>query len=167
MKGGEKVENDACSMNPSKKSAALTARQLKFAQAVIEGADPKSAAIKAGYSEKTAAVQGSRMMKNGKVSAYIEEALSSKSSEDISQDWVKRKLAEVAERCLEPTPHMVWDKSSQSYDHDGTWDFDADGAIKAHSAIGKLDMLSVQSEKGEEVQSVEAFLDRFEGSRSF
>lgn len=161
------MEIDACSASRLGKAEALTARQMKFAQAVIEGADPRDAAIKAGYSEKTAAVQGSRLMKSGKVSAYIEEALSSTDSEDISQDWVKRKLAEVAQRCMEPTPHMVWDKSSQSYVHDGTWDFDADGAIKALSAIGKLDMLSVQSEKGEEAESVEAFLDRFEGSRSF
>ncbi len=161
------MENDACSMSPSKKRAALTARQLKFAQAIIEGADPKSAAIKAGYSEKSATVQGNRMLKSEKISAYIEEALSSKSSEDISQDWVKRKLAEVAERCMEPTPHMVWDKSSQSYVHDGTWDFDADGAIKALSAIGKLDMLSVQGESKEEVQGVEAFLEQMDGSRSF
>ena len=161
------MENDAGSMSREEKTTALTAKQMKFAQAIIDGADPKSAAIKAGYSEKTAAVQGSRMMKSGKISAYIEAALSAKSSEDISQDWVKRKLAEVAERCMEPTPHMVWDKSSQSYVHDGTWDFDADGAIKALSAIGKLDMLSAQSETGEEIQSVESFLDRFEGGRSF
>ena len=157
------MENDAGFKSRMEKTAALTAKQMKFVQAIIEGADPKSAAVKAGYSEKTAAVQGSRMMKNGKISAYIEEAMSAKSSEDISQDWVKRKLAEVAQRCMEPTPHMVWDKSSQSYVHDGTWDFDADGAIKALSAIGKLDMLSAQSETGEEIQSVEAFLDRFEG----
>ena len=161
------MENDAGSVSRRENTTALTAKQLRFVQALIEGADPKSAAIRAGYSEKTAAVQASRMMKSEKISAYIEEAKSAKSSEDISQDWVKRKLAEVAERCMEPTPHMVWDKSSQSYVHDGTWDFDADGAIKALSAIGKLDMLSAQSETSEEVQSVESFLDRFEGGRSF
>ena len=161
------MEKDAGSVTPGELKAALTERQLKFAEAVIEGAEARSAAIKAGYSEKTAAVQASRMLKNPKISAYIQAAAAENAAEDISQDWVKRKLAEVAERCMEPTPHMVWDKSSQSYVHDGTWDFDADGAIKALSAIGKLDMLSEQPREKEEAQSVEAFLEQFDNGRGF
>ncbi|MBR2880035.1 MAG: terminase small subunit [Oscillospiraceae bacterium] len=161
------MENDTGSMGIGELKSALTERQFKFAEAIIEGAEPKIAAQKAGYSEKTAAVQASRLLKNGKISAYIKARTSANAEEDISQDWVKRKLAEVAERCMEPTPHMVWDKSSQSYVHDGTWDFDADGAIKALSAIGKLDMLSEQPREKETFQGVEAFLEQLEGGRGF
>lgn len=121
----------------------------------------------AGYPEKIAAAQAARLMKNEKIAAYARAKAGESEGEAISQDWVKRKLAEVAERCMEPTPHMVWDKSSQSYVHDGTWDFDADGAIKALSAIGKLDMLSEQPRVKEEFQGVEAFLEQFEGGRGF
>ncbi len=162
------MEKSLNNMSAGELREKLTAKQLCFANALIEGSDPKSAAIRAGYSEKSAAVQAAKLLKNEKIAAYRQAKAAELSTEDgISQGWVKRKLAEVAERCMEPTPHMVWDKSSQSYVHDGTWDFDADGAIKALSAIGKLDMLSEQPKTKEELQSVEAFLEQLEGGRSF
>ena len=57
---------------------ALTAKGKAFAQAVADGMSNKDAAISAGYSEKTAAQQGSKLYKNPEIIAYIEKLTSAK-----------------------------------------------------------------------------------------
>lgn len=57
---------------------ALTAKGKAFAQAVADGKSNKDAAISAGYSEKTAAQQGSKLSKNPEIIAYIEKLTSAK-----------------------------------------------------------------------------------------
>lgn len=52
---------------------ALTAKSKAFAQAVVDGMSKKDAAISAGYSEKTAMQQGSKLAKLPEVIAYIEK----------------------------------------------------------------------------------------------
>ena len=55
---------------------ALTAKSKAFAQAVVDGMSNKDAAISAGYSEKTAMQQGSKLAKLPEVIAYIEKLTS-------------------------------------------------------------------------------------------
>ena len=57
---------------------ALTAKGKAFAQAVADGMSNKDSAISAGYSEKTAAQQGSKLAKLPEVIAYIEKLTSAK-----------------------------------------------------------------------------------------
>lgn len=57
---------------------ALTAKSKAFAQAVVDGMSNKDAAISAGYSEKTAMQQGSKLAKLPEVIAYIEKLTSAK-----------------------------------------------------------------------------------------
>lgn len=52
---------------------ALTAKGKAFAQAVADGMSKKEAAISAGYSEKTAMQQGSKLAKLPEVIAYIQK----------------------------------------------------------------------------------------------
>lgn len=52
---------------------ALTAKSKAFAQAVVDGMSNKDAAISAGYSEKTAMQQGSKLAKLPEVIACIEK----------------------------------------------------------------------------------------------
>ncbi len=148
--------------------SALTEKQLAFAQALAEGAEPIAAARKAGFGEKIAGAQAAKMLKNEKVLAYREALERDNAGEmEVTPQWVWRKLAEVAERCMEQTPHMVWDKESRCYVHDGTFEFDAEGAIKALSAIGKM-AVGPDSGKGRsEGRSIEDFLEELEGGRRF
>lgn len=146
----------------------LTEKQLAFAEALAEGAEPREAAVKAGYSTKIASAQGAKMLKNENVRAYREALEAEQASQtEVTPQWVWRKLAEVAERCMEQTPHMVWDKESRSYVHDGTFEFDAEGAIKALSAIGKMAMGSEGLKGRSEGRSIEDFLEELEGGRHF
>lgn len=147
---------------------ALTEKQRAFAEALAAGAEPIAAARKAGFGEKIAGAQAGKMLKNQKVLAYREALEAEGGAEpEVSPQWVWRKLAEVAERCMEQTPHMVWDKESRSYVHDGTWEFDAEGAIKALSAIGKMAIGSESPRGRSESRSIEDFLEELEGGRHF
>ena len=57
---------------------ALTAKGKAFAQAIADGKSNKDAAISAGYSEKTAAQQGSKLSRTPEIIAYIEKLTAAK-----------------------------------------------------------------------------------------
>ena len=52
---------------------ALTGKKRAFADAVLAGFSNKEAAIRAGFSEKTASAAGSRTVKDPDVKAYLEQ----------------------------------------------------------------------------------------------
>jgi phage terminase small subunit len=56
---------------------------MKFVDAYIKLGNKTQAAIEAGYSEKTAEVQGSKLLRNAKVLAYYEERLEQIKDENI------------------------------------------------------------------------------------
>ncbi|AZV94480.1 terminase small subunit [Pseudomonas sp. S 311-6] len=72
----------------------LTEKQARFAHEYVVDLNGKQAAIRAGYSEKTAEQQGNRLLRNAQVQALIQElmALRSKRTE-ITQDNVLLELA--------------------------------------------------------------------------
>ena len=147
----------------------LTDRQISFVEALIEGADAATAAVRAGYAERSAAGQASRMLKNEKVAAYRRARyIELYDKVGVSPEWVGLKLVEIVERCMEATPHMVWDSSRKEYVPDGTWNFDANGATKALSAVGRsAGGFSDDPPPRSRNRGVEAFLARMEGGRKF
>ena len=160
------METNFGAMSAEQLRQSMTEKQYAFAEALSQGLEPLAAARKAGFGEKIAGAQAAKMLKNPKVIACRNALEAQKPEEELTAQWVWRKLAEVAERCMEQTPHMVWDKESRSYVHDGTWEFDAEGAIKALSAIGKL-ALGHEGGKTTERVGIEEFLEELEGGRRF
>lgn len=67
------------------KEHALTPRQLIFVQEYIKSRNGTQAAIKAGYSPKSAEVQASRLLKNDKIRKHLEKV----------QDQINRDLREI------------------------------------------------------------------------
>ena len=66
----------------------LNQKQIRFVQEYMKTNNVRQSAIKAGYSAKTASVQGSRLLSNVKVSAYINainERLESDKTADIQE----------------------------------------------------------------------------------
>lgn len=72
-------------------------RQEKFAQAIFKGKSQKDAAIIAGYSDKTAEVQGSRLLTNAKVKDRVAELFQKAEDKSIMS---KRELAQMYTRML-------------------------------------------------------------------
>jgi hypothetical protein len=79
-------------------------RHEQFAQAIAKGANQSTAAKLAGYSERTACEQGSRLVRNAQIRARIEE-LRNRGAEQcvvsisIDKSWVINKLVSIADKC--------------------------------------------------------------------
>ena len=101
----------------------LTKRQIDFVQEYMKTNNVRQSAIKAGYSAKTASVQGSRLLTNVKVSAYIRA---------IAERLESDKIADIQEVMEYLTSVMRGEKKDQ---------FDLDPALsertKAASELAK------------------------------
>lgn len=77
--------------------AKLTEKQQRFVDEYLIDLNATQAAIRAGYSAKTADVQGSRMLGNVKVQQAIAEAMAKRSKRTgVNQDRVVLELAKIA-----------------------------------------------------------------------
>lgn len=117
------------------------------------------AAIRAGYSEKSAAVIASRLLKKVNVAAYARarqrdqyEAL------NINKETLSIKLNRVLEQCMEGTEHLSWNPVTREYEPDGTFVFDSKGANGALKLLGDSIGMYQQQVKVSGELGVEAFL---------
>lgn len=77
--------------------AKLTPKQQAFVEEYLCDLNATKAAIRAGYSPRTAHVQGPRMLENVRVRAHIDKAMAERSRRTgINQDRVLRELAKIA-----------------------------------------------------------------------
>ena len=74
----------------------LTAQQQRFCDEYLIDLNATQAAIRAGYSEKTATAQGSRLLTNVNIKSYIDERMAEKEKDLIAgQDEVLKYLTAV------------------------------------------------------------------------
>jgi phage terminase small subunit len=126
-------------------AAKLPSRKQEFVNEYIVSLNATQAAIKAGYSVKTARSQGQRLLTNVDIQEAIQEALKAREQRTlITADYVIKGFKEVAERCMQHSPVMVFDKEAREYvqarDEEtgqGVWEFDSGGANKALEMLGK------------------------------
>lgn len=79
------------------KKGELTEKQQRFVEEYLIDLNATQAAIRSGYSAKTADVQGSRMLANVKVQQAISEIMAERSKRTgINQDRVVLELARIA-----------------------------------------------------------------------
>ena len=77
--------------------AKLNERQRRYCEEYLIDLNATQAAIRAGYSEKTAYSMGQRLLKNVEVKTYIDELIDErKKRTEITQDRVLRELAIIA-----------------------------------------------------------------------
>ena len=78
---------------------ALTPKQARFVQEYLVDLNATQAAVRAGYSERTACEQGARLLANVKVREAIQAAEKKRQERtEITQDYVIGKLVEIADR---------------------------------------------------------------------
>ena len=83
----------------------LNPKQEMFVQEYLKDLNATQAAIRAGYSEKTAQEQGSRLLSHAMVKAAVEEAKAERVERiQIDQDYVLRIITETIERCMQARP---------------------------------------------------------------
>lgn len=103
--------------------ADLSDKQKKFCEEYIKDCNGKKAAIRAGYSERTAQEQAARMLSKVKVKAYMNSIQAERRQESrVDQEWVLEKFKEIARITMKPN-----DKGK----------IDAHGAARALENIAK------------------------------
>ncbi|MGA9852125.1 MAG: terminase small subunit [Gammaproteobacteria bacterium] len=79
--------------------AKLTAKQAMFVSEYLRDLNASAAAVRSGYSPKTASEQASRLLANVKVMAAVQEAMQKRAARvEITQDQVLRGIAFVTEQ---------------------------------------------------------------------
>lgn len=121
---------------------ALVPMQQRFVEEYLVDLCQTDAAIRAGYSERSARAKGSQLYALPHVRAAIDAGKELRAERtEITQDYVLLGLKEVAERCLQRAPVMVGrgEDRTQAVDEEGrnVWTFDASGANKAFELLGK------------------------------
>lgn len=112
--------------------ANLTDQQDLFCKEYIIDLNATQAAKRAGYSEKTAQEQGSRLLSNVMVQERITELKSDREQRlQIDADWVLKQAVKVHERCMQAEPVIIGGEPT------GEYKFDSAGANKSLELVGK------------------------------
>jgi phage terminase small subunit len=139
----------------------LTDKQRLFCDEYLIDLNATQAAIRAGYSPKTADQQASRLLTNVKVQEYINGRQTKLADKlELDAEWVLRRLKDISDRCVQAEPVMTR-AADGSLIESGEYKFDSSGANKATELIGKHlgmfgDKLDVTS-KGQPLKMITGF----------
>lgn len=116
----------------------LNAKQEMFCKEYLVDLNATQAAIRAGYSERTASATASRLLANVNVLARVKE-LKAKRAEELELDayWVLKRLKDISDRAMQAEPVMTFDPALGELVETGEYQFDSTGANKATELIGK------------------------------
>jgi phage terminase small subunit len=113
-------------------------KQEAFAREYIIDLNATKAAIRAGYSERTARQIGSRMLTKVDILARIEELQAERAKKlNIDAEWVLNRLVQISDRCMQAEEVLEFNYDSKRLESTGEYKFDSSGANKATELIGK------------------------------
>lgn len=110
------------------------------------------AAIRAGYSEKTASVKANQLLHNENIlNAIKQNQKELVESSCLTEEKVIARLEEILERCMSAEPVMDWNYEEHCYEPTGEYQFDSKGALKAIEMLGKhLGMFEKKTNKNKD-----------------
>lgn len=130
---GDAVERSVGGRAAGGVSRGLTALQARFVEQYLLDGNATKAALRAGYSSRSAAALGSRALRTPQVQvALAERRMAAATQFEVDSVWVLCRLRVVVERCLQGVP--VRERSGQET---GEWSFNASGATRALELMGK------------------------------
>lgn len=116
--------------------AKLTDKQEQFCQEYLIDLNATQAAIRAGYSEKTANEQGARLLANVSIQTRLKELQSARQERtEITQDYVLKTIVDTIERCKQAEPVMI--KEDGEWVESGEYKFDSQAVLKGAELLGK------------------------------
>lgn len=121
----------------------LTAKQAVFVREYLIDLNATQAAIRAGYSGKTAGAIGDENLKKPEIAEAIQAAMDARSERtEITADYVLKSIYSTMERCKQAEP--VFDRKGDPVEielEDGTmaraYTFNAGGVLKGAELLGK------------------------------
>ena len=115
----------------------MTEKQKMFCMEYTKDMNATQAAIRAGYSEKTAYSQGHDLLKKPEVKAVIDAILAKRAKDiELDEDWCLRRFKEISDRCMQKEAVMEFD--GEEWVESGVWKFDSAGANRATENIAKI-----------------------------
>ncbi len=116
-----------------KKPRRLTRKQQSFCEEYLVDFNATQAAVRAGYSPRSAKQQGARLLTNVDLRNHLQELISARSRRtEITADSVLQDIRTVADRCLAIAP--IPDPQGHG---EGEWKFDPRVALRALELLGK------------------------------
>jgi len=111
----------------------MTPKQQMFVQEYLIDLNATQAAIRAGYSAKTAEEQGYQLLRKTSVKAAIQAAMEKRAEETgIDAKFVLNGIVKLIERCEQAVPVL---------DHEGNptgeWRFESNSAMRGYELLGK------------------------------
>lgn len=138
---------------------ALTAKQQKFADEYLIDLNATQAAIRAGYSSKTAKEQGSRLLSNANVRAHIDERMAMLSRRTgVNQERIMRELSRIA--FLDPTQLVDMDKATLKPGASAD-DTAAIASVKVKEMTGDIDSIEREIKFADKLKALELLGKRF------
>lgn len=138
--------------NEKRSKKKLNPRQERFCREYIIDYNATKAAIRAGYSEKTAYSMGSENLKKPEILSFVRE-LQAQQAERlcVTKQWVIVQLVQVYKRCMQQEEVLVWNSELKMKVPSGEFVFDSKGALNALEMLGKhlsfFDSKAAQNEK--------------------
>lgn len=112
----------------------LTDKQERFCQEYVIDLNGTQAAIRAGYSKKTAREQAARLLTNVIIEGKIKELQTTVADKlEVDATWVMNRFKEISERCMQAQPVLLRDGTPT-----GEYVFDSAGANKSTEMLGKM-----------------------------
>ena len=141
MKMAKKTDRGKASKRRADETKLNRARVEKFCQ--LYASDPECsgtrAAVMAGYAEKCASSQASRLLKRPDIRARVREIRADMVNQlGMSQELMIQRLDDVYRRCKAANPVMKWDAKQKAMIPSGVWQFDSRGALKALELYMKM-----------------------------
>lgn len=111
----------------------MTSQQKQFADEYLLDLNATQAAIRAGYSEKSARSQASQILDNEDIKKYISDKQKRISDKlNWSYERILTRFADISDKCMQAEPVLDFEGNPT-----GEYRFDANAAIKATENIGK------------------------------
>lgn len=111
----------------------LTDKQQRFVAEYLVDLNATQAAIRAGYSARTAGSVGGENLKKPEIAAAIQAAMNKRAERtQVDADYVLRTIVDTIERCKQAEP--VRDRDGETT---GEYKFDASAVLKGAELLGK------------------------------
>ena len=112
---------------------ALNQKQERFVAEYLIDLNASKAAIRAGYSEKTAGSQAFDLLKKPEIQTLIAESMKAREERtEITQDYVLNTIRNTVERCSQEQPVLDFEGNPT-----GEYRFDASNVLKGCELLGK------------------------------
>ena len=135
----------------------LTLRERHFVHEYLIDLNGTQAAIRAGYSEKTAASQASRLLRKPEIRDYRDALLQEQfAAIGVTRHSIAAEVWGIYQKCCQKEPVLEWDGAAREWVESGEWQFNVKGALKALEMLNNMLPQLKTEDEGETLEDMVA-----------